>query len=194
MKNIIINDILTQPLSFATSKWITERVPHVFDNNLEVYIKWKEKLSLLIGVDGKSIVFTGSAAVGYSLSPEKNLKPFDQISDIDVAIISGLHFDIAWHCLRNIGNKRHQLNMKEKSSLEDHRTRLVYWGTIATDKIIQILPFGKEWINAIEQMRKTDPTIDREINFRIYKDFEALRSYQIESITKLKDLLITNHS
>ena len=80
---------------------------------------------------------------------------------------------------------------KEKDSIRDHRERLVYWGTIATDKIIQILPFGKEWINAIDEMRKIDPTIDRDINFRIYKDFESLREYQSQGIGKLKDKIIT---
>lgn len=190
MKDEIINDILNETCSFATSKWVTERVPFIFNGNLDIYINWKEHLSSLIGVDGKSIVFTGSSAVGFSLNPEKNLKDFDSDSDVDVAIISSIHFDLAWHYLRNIGTKRHSLSMKEKNAIDDHRQRLIYWGTIATDKIVQMLPFGKEWMNAVEQMRKLEPTLDREINFRIYKDFEALRAYQIGSINKVKDKLI----
>ncbi|MEL7124434.1 MAG: hypothetical protein AAFO07_33670, partial [Bacteroidota bacterium] len=74
--------------------------------------------------------------------------------------------------------------------LKDHRERLIYWGTIATDRIVQILPFGENWLKAMEDMRKIDPTIDREINFRIYKDFESLREYQSNCISKLKDKLI----
>jgi len=190
MKEQLIEDIINEHSSFITSKWVVERIPHLFENNLENYIDWKEKLSLLIGVDSKSIVFTGSSAAGISLNPEKNFKLFDEESDIDVAVVSAYHFDIAWHFLRNIGTKRHRLQPKEKFAIEDHRTRLIYWGTIATDKIIQILPFANEWMNAINEMQKIPPTLDKEINFRIYKDFEALRAYQNASINKLKDNLL----
>jgi hypothetical protein len=190
MKEKLIEDIINEHSSFITSKWVVERVPHVFNDNLDNYIDWKEKLSLLIGVDSKSIVLTGSSAAGVSLNPDKNFKLFDEESDIDVAVVSAHHFDIAWHYLRNIGTKRHKLKQSEKNSIEDHRTRLIYWGTIATDQIIQILPFGNEWINAINEMRKITPTEDKEINLRIYKDFEALRAYQNGSINKLKDNLL----
>lgn len=184
-------EIVDEHSAFVTSKWVLERIPFIFSDDLEKFIDWKERLSNLIGVDGKSISITGSAAVGYSLNPSKNFKEFDEQSDIDVAIISGYYFDIAWHTLRNLGPKRHSLTSKEKFSIKDHRERLIYWGTIATDKIVQILPFGESWLMAIDQMKKIDPTIDKEINFRIYKDFESLREYQSDCINKLKDNLIT---
>ena len=160
-----------------TSKWIIEKVPFIFGDNLEQYIKWKEILATKIGVDSKAIVFIGSASVGFSLNPENNLRAFTERSDIDVAIISQHYFDISWHFLRNIGTKRYSLTHKELNSLDDHRNRLIYWGTIATDKIIQILPFGDKWITSLNEMATIEPTIDRVINIRIYKDFEALRAY-----------------
>lgn len=190
MKEKLKDDIVNENISFITSKWIVERIPFIFNNDLEQYIDWKERLSVLIGVDSKAITFTGSSAVGISLNPDKNFKEFDNTSDVDVAIISGYYFDISWHYLRNIGTKRYRLKPKEKNSIDDHKQRLIYWGTIATDKIIQILPFGNEWMKAIDEVKKLEPTKDREINFRIYKDFEALRAYQNGSINKLKDLLL----
>lgn len=42
----------------------------------------------------------------------------------------------------------------------------------------------------MNEMIKIDPTKDREINFRIYKDFEALKSYQISGVTKVRDILL----
>ncbi|MCR6639852.1 MAG: hypothetical protein NVV82_12955 [Sporocytophaga sp.] len=190
MKEDLIQDILQKPVSTITSKWIIERVPLIFGDNLDDYISWKEKLSQLIQVDSKSIVIIGSSSVGYSLNPDKNFKEFDSDSDIDVAVISSHYFDASWHYLRNMGVKIHKLRPKEKNAVDDHRNRLIYWGTIATDKILQILPFGIEWTNAITEMKKTTPTIDRTINFRIYKDFEALRAYQNGCINKLKDTLL----
>jgi hypothetical protein len=190
MKDQLIEDIIKEQSSFITSKWVVERIPHLFENDFKKYIYWKEKLSILINVDSKSIVFTGSSAAGISLNPDKNFKLFDADSDIDVAVVSAHYFDIAWHYLRNIGTRRHRLKPKEKFSIKDHRERLIYWGTIATDQIIQILPFGNEWIMAINEMQKVEPTINKEINLRIYKDFEALRTYQNGSINKLKDTLL----
>lgn len=191
LKEELTQEIIDYHPNYISSKWILERVPYIFNDDFEMYIDWKERLGNLIGVDGKAITFTGSSAVGISLNPEKNFKKFDDKSDIDVAIISSHYFDVSWHHLRNLGPKRHKLKWKEKEAIKDHRARLIYWGTIATDKIIQILPFGKKWMLAMDEMRKIEPTKDRDINFRIYKDFESLREYQSEGIGKLKDIIIT---
>ncbi|HTH82939.1 MAG TPA: hypothetical protein VL490_08380 [Mucilaginibacter sp.] len=190
MKQNLIDNILNEPVTYTASRWIVEGIPYIFNDDLESYIKWKEKLSFLIGVDSKAIVFTGSSSVGFSLNPNKNFRPFDKDSDIDVAIISNIHFDIAWHYLRNIGTQYHRISIKERIAVDDHRTRLIYYGTIATDKIVHLLPFGKQWVKAMNEMEKIEPTLNRQINFRIYKDFEALKSYQIIGVTKLKDQLL----
>lgn len=190
MKELLIDDIIKEKIAYTTSKWVIEGIPYIFNNNLEEYIKWKEKLSTQIGVDSKAIILTGSSSVGYSLNPEKEFKAFDENSDIDIAIISNHYFDISWHFLRNIGIHYHRLKPKEKTSIDDHRQRLIYYGTIATDKIIHILPFGEKWMAAMAEMNKIEPTINREINFRIYKDFEALKSYQMIGINKVRDLLL----
>ena len=190
MHQQLVDDILNEPSSYVASKWIIERVPFIFKDDLESYIDWKERLSLLIGVDSKAIVLTGSASAGYSLDPDKNLSAFNDESDIDVAIISNIHFDIAWHFLRNIGPRYHRLKGKEKNAVDDHRTRLIYFATIATDKLVQLLPFGREWVGAMNEMAKIEPTKEREINFRIYKDFEALKSYQINGVLKIRDQLL----
>jgi len=190
MKELLVDDILNEPVSYTTSKWIIERIPHIFNNDLENYIDWKERLSTLIGVDSKAIVFTGSSAVGFSLNPKKNFKAFQNYSDIDVAIISSHYFDVAWHFLRNIGPKYHRLKPSVQNAITEHRERFIYHGTVATDRIVHILPFGKEWVNAMNEMRTLDPTKDREINFRIYKDFEALKSYQSLGVIKAKDQLL----
>lgn len=192
MKELLIGDIINEPISYTTSKWIIERVPFLFDNNFDSYLSWKQKLSNLIGVDSKAIVFTGSASVGFSLNPDKNLRAFSAESDIDVAIISNYYFDVSWFFLRNIGTRMYSFTQKEKNAIDDHRKRLIYWGTIATDKIIQILPFGKEWIKSMEEMAKEIPTEGRQINLRIYKDFEALKAYHNNNLKLIKDKLITS--
>lgn len=190
MSDKFIQDLKTLPVSFVCSKWLLEATPYIFNNDQEKHIKWKEILSEQILVDSKAICFIGSSCTGFSLSPENDFKPFSNESDVDVAIISGHHFDISWHHLRNLGTKLYSLTPREKNIVEDHVTRLIYWGTIATDKILQILPFAIKWQKAIDKMKTVGPTIKKEINFRIYKDFEALRAYQLMNLNQLKDKII----
>ena len=186
MEDKFLSDLVTMPSSFLASKWILERIPFVFNQNNDLYIEWKEKLSELIKIDSSAIIFTGSAGCGLSLNPNKSFKLFDDDSDIDLALISNHYFDVAWYTLRNLGTKYYTLEPKAKSAIDDHVHRLIYWGTIATDKILGILPFGKTWTIALDKMGQEAPFDSRIINIRIYKDFESLRKYQTNNLEKLK--------
>lgn len=184
------DDLLNKPLSFVVSNWILDSTPHIFSTDPVECIMWKEKLSSLIGIDSRSIVISGSAGVGFSLNPNKNFREYYEKSDIDIAVISNHYFDISWHTLRNLGTKRHGLTEEQKESVRDHVNRLIYWGTIATDKILSILPFGKEWDEALTKMKGEPATQDREINVRIYKDFESLRAYNINNLNSLRYIVM----
>ncbi len=189
MKEQFIQDLIEnkQPFSYLASRWLIDRVPYIFDNE-DQYIHWKERLARLIGVDSKSIVFVGSSCIGFSLSPHKKLDDFDKYSDIDIAIVSSHYFDVSWQTLINIGTKIFTLNYLERGLYYDHKKRLIYHGTIAADKIIHLLPFGKEWVESLSKMSQMKPTIGREIKVRIYKDFESLRAYHINNLIELKDI------
>lgn len=189
--DIFINDLESKPPSLVAMKWVIERTPHIFSNSRIDYITWKEQLSRKIQIDGKSITFTGSSCTGFSLNPYKNFKKFDDESDIDIAIISNHYFDISWHCLRNLGSNRYRLKVEQKTSIDDHVNRLIYWGTIATDKILEILPFGAAWFAELQSMSKYPPTEGRDINIRIYKDFESLKAYHVNNLIRLRTELFT---
>lgn len=88
-------DFKNSTLDFVSSKWIFERVPFVFGGDYESFISTKLFIAKAVGVDSCSIFFVGSSSVGFSLNPAKNLKPFDNDSDIDIAIVSHYYFDIA---------------------------------------------------------------------------------------------------
>lgn len=190
-KDIFQKELLEDPISFLVSKWVLDRIPYIFNDDRNKYIFWKELLANKLKIDGKAIIFTGSSGCGFSLNPSKNYKDFDMESDIDIALISQLHFDIAWHYLRNIGASRMGMTNRQKASIQDHVTRLIYWGTIGTDKILELLPFGKSWVIALEEMKKIAPLEGRTINIRIYKDFEALRAYQTNGFKVLRTKLLS---
>ena len=190
-KQRFLQDLGEKPLSLVMSKWMIDRTPHLFYNSRNQCLEWKEKLAQKIGVDSHAILIMGTASLGFSLNPSKNFKLFDADSDVDVAIISHHYFEISWHCLRTLGTKIYKLNPKQKASVQDHRQRLVYWGTVATDRILPILPFGKKWIGALTEMAFVEPTTNRDINVRLYNDFESLRAYHLENLKKIKNNLFS---
>lgn len=69
-------DFKQHPHEFLTSKWVLEKIPYIFNNDSEAYIKTKLKLASMIHVDSCSIIFVGSASTGFSLSPMKNFRKF----------------------------------------------------------------------------------------------------------------------
>ena len=82
------------------SEHISDRLPFVFDNSWKDFREWTTQAATLLDVDSKNVTVVGSAACGVSLNPYKNFKLFDGSSDVDVAVISTYHFDLAWRLLR----------------------------------------------------------------------------------------------
>lgn len=179
-------ELINNQLSLVAQKWVIDRTPHVFAGDQTEYVIWKSKLAGKLGVDGRAITLIGSASVGFSLSPEKNFREFNDQSDIDIAIVSAHYFELAWHYIRNLGAEIHGLNPRQKASLTDHRSRLIYWGTFDTKYLLPKLPFGKQWFKAFEEMTAIDPTRDRDINARIYRDFESLSAYHTNNLNLLR--------
>lgn len=189
MKEEFFDQLESLDPHLVAQRWVIDRTPHLFNDDQAAFVDWKSTLASSIDVDGRAITIIGSAGVGFSLSPQKQFRDFDHHSDIDVAIISSYHFDVAWRAIRSFGTKIHALNAKQRSSLEDHKSRLIYWGTFDTKHLLPRLPFGKNWFKAFEKMSQHDPTRDRDINARIYRDFESLSAYHTNNMKKLRQNL-----
>jgi len=168
-----------------------DRVPELFGGNRAQYIEWKRTLAESIEVDPACITVVGSAAIGASLNPDKNFKLFDADSDIDVAVISHYHFTQSWRYLRMSGTRRLSVDTRTRIAWDEHVKRYIYWGTIATDRLLGILPFGLQWLAAISKVSELPPTRGRDINLRIYADYESLRAYQLNSVKSARDSLFT---
>lgn len=180
----IKQELESLPTSFFVTKWIFEAPPHIFVSKEECFILWRENIAKELRIDPSDILITGSAALGFSLSPHKNFKEFDDKSDIDVSIISHHYFEIAWHDL--LHTNRIHLPPNMRAALDDHRSRLIYWGTIATDKILPLLSFGSDWNRIINESKCLPELENRDINFRIYKDKLAVRNYLSLSVDERK--------
>jgi hypothetical protein len=190
-KQKFIADLLSQPVDLLASIWIIDRIPIIFDEDIKAYANWRRILASGLGVDASALLITGSAAFGISLNPYKNYKFFDDSSDIDVAVVSDYHFMEGWRTLRNIGANLHTLPQNVKQSIDDHVKRYIYWGTIATDKLLHLLPYGKQWTETIGKVSQITPTVGRTINVRVYKDLNSLRAYHVNNLKFLKTTEIT---
>ena len=183
-------DITELPPANFASRWMFERVPHLFCGDLDAYINWKHQLGTFLGVDPRAIMLVGSSAVGTSLNPYKNFKAFDRDSDIDVAVVSTHHFDILWRWLRNLGSDYWSLSADGQAAVDEHRGSYLYWGVMATDKLLPFSPLAGRWVPALTQMGQREPTRNREIKVRIYVDFDALRAYHLQAIEKARAKLL----
>jgi hypothetical protein len=76
-----------------------------------------------------------------------------------------------------------------RRAIERHRKNYVFSGTIASDSILALLPFGSIWQNALDEMSKVPPTVGKTVKLRIYKDYDALRHYQANGIERLRSEL-----
>lgn len=175
-----------KPRDFV-SHYMFEPIPFAFGADLGVWITWKTTLAHGLEVDPYDIVLTGSGAVGYSLNPRKGYKPFDNQSDIDCGVISQHHFEIAWRYLRQLRPDWLSLPPLTRGALVIHQKKYVFSGTIATDRILALLPFGSRWQSALDAMGKIPPTNSRDVKLRIYKDYDSLRHYQAKGIERLRN-------
>lgn len=176
------------PTSFV-SHHIFAPVPFAFNGNLTAWLEWKQLLGEALDVDPQDIVMTGSAAVGFSLNPHKDFKAFHDGSDIDCGVISSHYFDVAWRYLRQQRVSWLSLPQITRNAIVSHQKSHVFAGTIAADKMLGILPFGKSWLSGLEKMSGIDPTKGRSVKLRLYKDYDSLRYYQSHGVNQLREQL-----
>ena len=176
------------------SLFLFESIPFLF-SDLKEYTKWKNVLSEELEMDNADIKLTGSAALGFSLNPDKKFREFNEKSDLDIALISPHFFDIAWRFMRDIKpSVFYKMNGRARYNIKCHRENYIYWGTIATDKILEYLPFGRKFNNAMEKLAHVAPTMNRDIKFRIYRDYTSLRLYQKSNLEKIQSALLKGES
>ena len=185
-KSLIESLQQTSPDSFVESH-LFDRIPAIFDENRSLFVLWKRTLGEKIEVDPACITIVGSAATGASLNPSKNFKPFDESSDVDVAVISSYHFTVGWRYLRMNNSRRLRVDKRTQNAWDQHVSRYIYWGTIATDRLLGVLPFGLKWLEATSAMGRIPPTEGRSVNLRIYSDYDSLRSYHVQSVRNLRN-------
>ena len=104
--------------------------------------------------------FVGSAAIGCSLNPVKNFKPFDSASDVDVAVISNYHFTVAWRYLRTNGTRRLEVDTRTQRYLNTtHRSAVWFKKTFDAGDLVIKPPFQRNPVWSIRQKSSLIDTI-----------------------------------
>lgn len=153
---------------------------------------FKEIVSSYFGVSFHSLQIVGSAKTGYSLSPQKVLRPFhDEIpgepsSDIDIAVISEKLFLGFWDKLRKVKgiwyNKRYY----------NHLTESIFRGYINEKDVLRIEGICEDWMALIDpvNMALQDKLgFIHPITYRLYRNWDDLEEYQIAGISKAQKAL-----
>jgi len=148
-----------------------------------------------LGVDPNGVFCIGSGAVGLSLNPSKivdrSLKAFDQSSDLDIALVSEVHFERAWRSLRE---RAHPAAVNEMdhdlAAAMRHQRKRFFDGAILANKLLPYLDFGETWVSALVKVSEAATVaLEREIdvNCWIYRDYWSVRSYVANGIVKCKE-------
>lgn len=150
-----------------------------------------------LDVDPNGIFCIGSGAVGLSLNPgnvtDGQLKRFNAQSDLDVALISEVHFERAWRSLRS---RSHPAIFREMEQdlvgAMSHQRKRFFDGAILANKLLPYLDFGEEWVSAMVKVSEVATrALDREVdvNCWIYRDYWSVRSYVANGIIKCREQL-----
>lgn len=147
-------------------------------------------------LDPNGIYCIGSGAIGLSLNPGKiskgSLKTFDDESDLDIALISEVHFETGW---RNLRERAHPALNEMEGNLVDamrHQKKRFFDGAIVANRLLPQLDFGPEWIRAslrISEFVAREFGREVAVNFWIYRDYWSVRSYVANGIIRCKERL-----
>jgi hypothetical protein len=178
------------PPDRAASQLVLERIPYIFQNSWPNFRTWRADLASRLDVDPCDIYIAGSAASGVSLSPYKNFRAFNATSDIDVAVVSPFHFDQAWRILRTA--RRTFLDESQWQAVQSHRTNYIYWGCVATDRVLPLMPFAREWQIGLAHIEGLAPVNGRSMTVRLYRDNRSLRDYTQHTISILRQKVLAD--
>lgn len=175
--------ISSSSISDVVNNYILECAPICFGGDKSIIYLLKKELADKFEIHPKDIEIVGSAKLGISLNSkiERYGKPFNESSDIDLAIISNELFDIAWNELSKKENKF--LLESDKKKIE---TCYYYipQGIISPNQLPMGLNFTKKFW-AILSSLSLERYENRKIRGRIFKNWWFAEKYYSIQLSKL---------
>ncbi|WP_329890007.1 hypothetical protein [Stenotrophomonas muris] len=165
---------------------------HIFAGHARgarAYHDFKIMVSTHLGVNHQNVAIVGSAKMGFSLSPAKKFKKFNDDSDLDLVIVSPKLFAELWglhleHRSKMFGSPGYQYSSVAKEVFRHFVT--VSERGITSEMRSQF----KSWIESIGELRKLigrDWVLDRDINYRVYESWDYVERYHIDGLAQLAE-------
>lgn len=163
---------------------ITPGSAFAFQGDDEKYFKLKKRIALEFGLNPQKVIMVGSAKLGFSISPGKLWQPFNDDSDIDMAIISPELFDRFWKELYDFN-----IDLTSRSEKEDKQYRdfLSYFfrGWLRPD----MFPFSYEgraaWFEFFKSISYGDYG-NHKVTGAIFRNDDFYESYQTRNIRNIR--------
>jgi hypothetical protein len=185
---------------------LLKRVPWIFQGNEALFISWRQTIAREASVNGDEVYLVGSAATGYSLSPDKPGRDFRPTgstlmrpSDIDIAVVDSRLFESGWNTvLRFDGGGRLSRLIREAYQYEWDRVssdiqemrRNVYWGSISHVYAFSGTQFARVLRLLFAATTRSKPFVGHPPKARIYRRREDLVNYHEQSLRSTKQALI----
>jgi len=175
-----------------------EDTPFVFAA-VESWNSFRDGLATRLGAARADIRVIGSGRFGFSLKPWKNLRLFEDTSDIDVVIVNANLFDELWLALLHAAYPRGVIAGKLGGWLRDRRNEL-YTGwltplafaldvSIVGTKGQPVIDFSTRWFNAMKEAGRHPVRRHEEINSRLYRTWRHAELYHLDSLAELRKTL-----
>lgn len=159
-------------------------------NAVQMYHKLKMLTSDALDVPLKNVAVVGSAKVGYSLTPEKNFRLFNDESDLDVAIVSAPLFAELWECSLNYVNSTIGGANKEPYSLVAKNVFKHFISIKTKDVQGQKVPYFASWLNRVDKFKQElelNFKLPTEINYRVYDAWKYVEQYHVSGLNAVLD-------
>lgn len=137
----------------------------------------KEEIAKFFSVHANCIVIVGSSKLGYSLNPSKCFKPFDDDSDIDVAVVNPRLFEQYW--LQMYKAKQELVDWPD---VADSR-KYLFRGWIRPDKL-PLLSIRNQWFDFFNDLQARNIGGPYAVRGGLYFSHEFLEAYQLNGARK----------
>jgi hypothetical protein len=158
-------------------------------NPYKEYDIFKRLLSDKLNIHFNNIAIVGSAKNGFSLSPKKYFREFDEEkSDIDVVLVSDVNYKILWEAYLNMYYK--QIPFPEYKST----AKSVFKGYLSIDddstlKHRDLIDWKKNANDMIKDVQ-LELGMMHSLKYRVYDSWESVEKYHYFNIKQLRSRII----
>lgn len=176
-------------LDLIIDRYLLFGTPYLFEDNEDSYFSLKAEIADFFKIKQTQVYIVGSAKLGFSISPNKRFKHFDEESDIDVAVIDSGLFLQYW---RKLYKEITDPSLLARSTNEEKAfiefKNYFFKGWLRPDKFP--MKYRTEWFDFFSGITRK---YDYHVAAGIYRDYEFFSSYNAYNLLNLRNLLKEEH-